>query len=103
MPGGALLPLPRPRPDDANRPVKLGVRPEHLMISDGLAASPVLVELVEVLGADTVVYGRLPDGESLLIRMAGLPSCTEGDRLTVAPQPGALHLFDAAHGRRLAD
>ncbi|WP_298374874.1 sn-glycerol-3-phosphate import ATP-binding protein UgpC [Azospirillum sp.] len=103
MPGGALLPLPRPRPDDANRPVKLGVRPEHLAISDGLAASPILVELVEALGADTVVYGRLPDGEPLLIRMAGLPSCVEGDRLSVAPQPGALHLFDAAHGRRLAD
>ncbi len=104
MPGGALLPLARPRPSDANRPVKLGIRPEHLAINeDGLDTSPVLVELVEALGADTVVYGRLPDGEPLLIRMSGLPSCKEGDRLAVAPQPGALHLFDTATGRRLED
>ncbi len=103
MPGGARLPLAQPRPADANRAVKLGIRPEHLVVDAAPGASTILVELVEALGADTVVYGRLPDGESLLIRLAGLPTCRAGDRLTVAPQPGALHLFDAATGRRLND
>jgi len=103
MPGGALLPLALPRGADANRAVKLGIRPEHLALDDAPGASPILVELVEALGADTVVYGRLPDGESLLIRMAGLPACREGDRLMVSPQAGALHLFDAETGRRLVD
>ncbi|SMH54439.1 sn-glycerol-3-phosphate import ATP-binding protein UgpC [Azospirillum agricola] len=105
MPGGARLPLAAPRVADAGRAVKLGIRPEHLALAaaDAPGASSILVELVEALGADTVVYGRLPDGESLVVRMAGLPACREGDRLTVAPQPGALHLFDAAGGRRLAE
>ncbi|CAO3412958.1 sn-glycerol-3-phosphate import ATP-binding protein UgpC [Azospirillum doebereinerae] len=103
MPGGAVLPLDRPRPGDAGRAVKLGIRPEHLALDAAPGASTILVELVEALGADTVVYGRLPDGESLVIRMAGLPSCREGDRLAVAPQPGALHLFDAVSGRRLSE
>lgn len=56
---------------------------------------------MEAKGADTVVYGRLPDGESLLVRMAGIPTVRERDRLTVAPQDGALHLFDAVTGRRV--
>ncbi|MBP2228229.1 sn-glycerol 3-phosphate transport system ATP-binding protein [Azospirillum agricola] len=105
MPGGAVLPLAAPRAADAGRAVKLGIRPEHLALTaaDAPGASSIQVELVEALGADTVVYGRLPDGESLVVRMAGLPACREGDRLTVAPQPGALHLFDADGGRRLAE
>jgi len=99
LPGGQRLSLPQPRPTDAGRPVKLGIRPEHL----GVAAQgfSIEVELVEALGADTVVYGRLPDGESLLVRMAGIPTVRERDRLTVAPQDGALHLFDAVTGRRV--
>jgi sn-glycerol 3-phosphate transport system ATP-binding protein len=33
--------------------------------------------------------------------MAGIPTVRERDRLTVAPQDGALHLFDAVTGRRM--
>ena len=99
QPGTLRLPLPRPRPTDAGRPVKLGIRPEHLAAAaEGFSIE---VELVEALGADTVVYGRLPGGETLLVRMAGLPSCHTGDRLAVAPPADALHLFDAVTGRRI--
>ena len=102
LPGGAAFALPQPRPDLAGRPVKLGVRPEHLTIAaDGALA--VTVELVEALGADTVVYGRLPDGEALVVRIAGLPTCREGETLRVAAPPEALHLFDADSGRRIDD
>ncbi|CAO3354585.1 sn-glycerol-3-phosphate import ATP-binding protein UgpC [Azospirillum sp. A26] len=103
LPGGQRLALPQARPTDAGRPVKLGIRPEHMAIAaEGVSGGfSIEVELVEALGADTVVYGRLPDGESLLVRMAGIPTVRERDRLTVTPQDGALHLFDAVTGRRM--
>ncbi|MDQ2104862.1 sn-glycerol-3-phosphate import ATP-binding protein UgpC [Azospirillum isscasi] len=103
LPGGTAFLLPSPRPGMAGRPVKLGVRPEHLAVTPGNGPLIVTVELVEALGADTVVYGRLPDGEGLLVRVAGLPSCREGETLRVGAPPDALHLFDPETGRRLPD
>ncbi|MBP2315936.1 sn-glycerol-3-phosphate import ATP-binding protein UgpC [Azospirillum soli] len=102
LPCGAALPLPHPQPALNGREVKLGIRPEHVAVSADGALS-VTVDLVEALGADTVVYGRLPNGEALLVRMAGLPVCREGETLRLDAPPPALHLFDGATGRRLED
>ncbi|NYZ15254.1 sn-glycerol-3-phosphate import ATP-binding protein UgpC [Azospirillum sp. RWY-5-1] len=103
--GGHRLDLPRALPGGAGHPVKLGIRPEHLgPASDG--AGPRLrlrVELVEALGADTVVHGRLAEGDTLLVRQPGLPSCTTGDTLEVSAPADAIHLFDGETGRRLAE
>ncbi|NUB28259.1 sn-glycerol-3-phosphate import ATP-binding protein UgpC [Azospirillum brasilense] len=103
LPGGTTFALPRPRPDMAGRPVKLGVRPEHLAVTSGDGPLIVTVDLVEALGADTVVYGRLPDGEGMVVRVAGLPFCREGETLRVGAPSDALHLFDSESGRRLSD
>lgn len=77
----------------------LGVRPEHLQISD--AGWSVQVEAIEMLGAERLVYGRLGD-ESLIVRMdESLTSPVLGAAIRVAPRADRLHWFDSASGQRL--
>ncbi|MGH6946326.1 MAG: sn-glycerol-3-phosphate import ATP-binding protein UgpC [Kiloniellales bacterium] len=85
----------------AGREVMVGIRPEHLEeAADGPLA--VAVELVETLGADTLAHGKL-DGASVTIRLPGSRVVQSGARLSLAPHPGSLHLFDPESGKRLAD
>ncbi len=103
--GGARLPLPQPLAAQAGRPLTLGLRPEHLALGadDGApAALRVEVLLIEALGADTVVHGRIAGEEALLtVRLAGTVPVAVGERLCVLPDTLRLHLFDPADGRRL--
>ena len=77
--------------------VTLGVRPEHVSLAQG--GVPLAVELVEPLGSETLVHGRMADGTALLAKLPG--AAPVGERVTVALAPDALHLFDAASGKRL--
>ena len=100
---GTRLPLPQPCPSQANRPVILGLRPEHLRPGeddrDGL---PLEVVLVEMLGADTVVHGHVPaSGARLTTRLDGSSRVISGDRLRLLVEPRHLHLFDPPSGRRV--
>ncbi len=93
--GAALAPKIRL---DPGRPVTVGIRPEHLATGGGM---DVQVELVELLGADTLVHGRLSDGKSLVVRLPGNQVPSAGDRLPVQAYDGAWHLFDSETGKRL--
>ena len=73
-----------------------------LAVSTTGAALEIEVLLIEALGADTVVHGRVAGDEAMLtVRLAGTAAVAEGDRLGVVPDPARLHLFDAGDGRRL--
>jgi sn-glycerol 3-phosphate transport system ATP-binding protein len=85
----------------AGRAVTLGVRPEHLIANGAAAALTVTVELAEMLGADTVVHGRLGDGSLLQARLSGNTRAKPGERLPLAIDPRLLHLFDRETGKRL--
>jgi sn-glycerol 3-phosphate transport system ATP-binding protein len=100
---GARLPLTAPLPDQAGREVTLGLRPEHLPPApDGRGSIELEVDLVEALGADTVVHGRLVgDGALLTSRLDGGRQVAVGDRLPLAVAAERLHLFDRAEGRRI--
>jgi len=78
----------------------LGIRPEHLHL-DPAGGLKLKVVLVEALGADTLVYGRLgASGETLIARVPGTVKVATGDALSLRVAPEDLHVFDRATGRR---
>jgi sn-glycerol 3-phosphate transport system ATP-binding protein len=95
LPGGHLVPLPAPR--TGGPAITLGIRPEHVTLAPG--GLPLQVELVEPLGSETLVHGRMADGTPLLAKLPG--AMPVADQVSVALAPGELHLFDRASGRRL--
>ena len=54
------------------------------------------VELVEPLGSETLVHGRMADGTALLVKLPGAVAVAE--RIEVGFDAAAVHLFDAATG-----
>jgi sn-glycerol 3-phosphate transport system ATP-binding protein len=98
--GNCVLPLER-TPGEAGRAVLVGLRPEHLeMAADG--PLPLAVELLERLGADTIVHGRLGgDGTVLTARAAGTINPSLGEVLRFAVRSEQIHLFDRASGARI--
>jgi sn-glycerol 3-phosphate transport system ATP-binding protein len=77
----------------------LGVRPEHLVLSD--SGWPLLVDTVELLGAERLIHARLGD-ELLTVRTEeAVPAPAQGSTIHVQPVPGKLHWFDRTTGRRI--
>ena len=95
----------RPPPDgpalSPGQKLTLGIRPEHLRHAGGVAPLTVTVELAEMLGADTIVHGRLDDGTLLLARLPGTARAKPGERLPLAVDPARLHVFDRESGKRI--
>lgn len=85
----------------AEGPVKLGVRPEHLVFED---AGPIAVnvKMAEPLGANTLLHGRLsPSDETFTASMQGVHLLTDKNaRIRFGIQPGKAHLFDVETGLR---
>ncbi len=98
--GAPALTLDRPPPGAAGRTVRVGLRPEHL-VADAKGPLPFAIELVENLGADALLYGRLPGGASLVARADGGASHRAGDTLRLAIAPSHVHLFEPESGRRI--
>ena len=76
-----------------------GVRPEHLRIlpADGApeGALPAVVDIVEPLGAETLVHAIL-DGRQVhvIARAPGDSRLRHGDRIALAPDPEKTVFFD---------
>lgn len=58
------------------------------------------MKLVEPLGSDTLVHFDLA-GASAIARIDPVLRPKLGDRLSLRPQPGRVHLFDAENGQVL--
>jgi sn-glycerol 3-phosphate transport system ATP-binding protein len=79
--------------DVADRPLRLGVRPERIVFAaEGL---PAIVQSAEYFGADTVTTCRIGD-QTILVRTPGRPGLGAGTTAHLSWAPDAAHLFDAA-------
>ena len=88
---------------NGDSPVTLGMRPEHLEACESEKALMYLqVEMLEKLGADTVVYGNLAQTDiTLTVRLPGIHPVDSGDSLPLTIPPEHLHFFDSDSGNRL--
>jgi sn-glycerol 3-phosphate transport system ATP-binding protein len=102
MTGGEALAAGRPL-GQSGRPVTVGIRPEHLVLDPSAppgTALHVTAELVEALGADTLVHGRVGSADAILLaRLPGGTAVKANDRMTFRVPPGELHLFDPETGK----
>ena len=79
----------------------LGVRPEALRVHPGQGAgAPARVELIEALGADTLIYVNV-DGVPLIARQNERTGLQAGDAVKVELDPSVLHFFNR-EGRAVA-
>ncbi len=82
-------------------PVTLGLRAEGLVpVREGTpGAMSMTVTHVEELGAQRLVHGHVAGQPMVAVLHAEAPL---GEQLTLAAQPGAVHLFDPGTGLRIA-
>ena len=78
----------------AHGPLTLGVRPEHLTLTDD-GRLRARVEASEILGAETIIYGVLESGERLAVSLRGPRRVGVGEVVGFALDPQQIHLFDA--------
>ncbi|KAF1019186.1 MAG: sn-glycerol-3-phosphate import ATP-binding protein UgpC [Paracidovorax wautersii] len=108
---GIHLPAPGGAAGRHGDAVRLGVRPEHLLLHSGDAPLPpdapqlrLRVSAVDSLGSLTELHGTVPgafDPQAWLARIAGRHRTRAGDEVTLTWNPAHAHLFDPASGRRL--
>ena len=81
----------------------LGVRPEHVSIDaqGGPGTWPLQVDVLEMLGAERLVYGRLGDALFTLRIDGMLVPPRHGDVVRLHVPPERLHWFDAGSGKRV--
>ncbi|WP_271036533.1 ABC transporter ATP-binding protein [Rhodococcus rhodochrous] len=85
--------------------VTVGVRPESAQLTGDADGVDMIVDAVEVLGADAYLYGRVVGEERsypLTVRTDGGDHPDVDTTVRVRPDASALHLFDGVTGNRLS-
>ena len=100
--GGTMLAFADgPRPGEEGTRLTIGIRPEHVEPSRSGQGIELQVDLVEPLGAESLVHGRLAGStEQFTVKLQG-GGPLGGSALRVELPPVHLHVFDAASGVRL--
>ncbi|PWW00428.1 carbohydrate ABC transporter ATP-binding protein (CUT1 family) [Hoeflea marina] len=93
----------------ASAPIKsgpgiFGIRPEHIVSGDAASVEPyqatVEIDVVEPMGADTLVWAML-DGSEFRFRVDGQTGMRVGDHVRIGFDPARASVFDTATELRL--
>jgi len=96
---GATLPLLGAAPRSGE--LMIGLRPEHAELRSDAAGWPLHVEMIEMLGAERLVHGRIGTLPFTVRQDSTLTPPRIGDTVSLHMASGHLHWFDAATQRRL--
>jgi multiple sugar transport system ATP-binding protein len=97
--GGTSLPLPQTSNGPNGKPAVYGVRPEHFQLNP--SGLPAVVHVVEPTGSETQVVAEFA-GASVICAFRERITAKPGETIRITPDPGLVHLFDAATGQRAA-
>jgi sn-glycerol 3-phosphate transport system ATP-binding protein len=77
--------------------LSIGIRPEHLVLDP--AGFPLHIDLIEPLGSETVIIGRIESGDLISVKVPG--AAPHGEQVRVTIPPRQIHVFDGESGLRL--
>jgi multiple sugar transport system ATP-binding protein len=98
-PDGTVLPLSAQAGGRDGQKVVYGIRPEHLDLVDG-AGLPSEVVVVEPTGAEILVFTHMA-GQEVAVVFKERHKFRPGDKISLTPHPGTIHLFDKETGDRV--
>jgi multiple sugar transport system ATP-binding protein len=74
----------------------IGVRPEHVLLSDKKGEWSGTVKLTEHLGSDTFLHVDAGQRGSLVVRAQGESGFNMGDKIWMTPEKNRVHRFDSS-------
>ncbi|MFI0849378.1 ABC transporter ATP-binding protein [Mesorhizobium sp. IMUNJ 23232] len=96
---GQKLRLPDGLPLKDGDQVIVGLRPEHIKLTDH-GSLDAEVEVVEPLGLSTQFYVKLA-GQQVCVFVMGRTNMRPGDIIRLSADPASLHVFDPSSGNRI--
>jgi ABC-type sugar transport system ATPase subunit len=77
----------------ANADWTVGIRPEHLALSDSGAIAGTVIA-IEMLGSETIVFANLQSGENVMASIRGIRSLRQGAIVRFSVDRRFVHVFD---------
>jgi sn-glycerol 3-phosphate transport system ATP-binding protein len=104
--GGREISLPQAQLPPAGTGLLFGIRPEHVALAGHDPDIVLPVAAVETLGADALAHCRLEEGvkgreNEFVVRLPGTARVQAGERLPLAIDKSAVHIFERQSGMRL--
>ena len=82
------------RPEDMGKRVRVGIRPEDFVATEGESIYDGRVDYVEALGELTILYFEArPNGDQVLAKLPGIHSEMRGRQVRLTADPAKVHVF----------